>query len=356
MEGQSGEKSEVRKLQVTGDSTYILSLPKKWVTQVGLQKGSQVTLIIRDDNTLSVIPGGLGRIVEPMDAVIGVEPNDDPESIMRKIISLYLSGYNAIYVREEKQRLSPAQRTAIKDLARKKLVGTEIVADSHNELTMKVLLGYAELSVQSALRRMSAIASSMHKDALTALKDLDKESAQDVIDRDDEVDRFNLYIVRQLKAAVEDSSVLKGIGLSSGRECLAYRLIAKFVERTADHAVEISKNINALKHTLDRELFRKFESAGLSTISVFDESVESLFKKDFRFAENVVQKAKRVALLGNELMSSVFAETRAEDVSSLSLVIESIARAAEYASDIAEIVLNLNVDQIVIARRSSTQE
>jgi len=356
MEGQSTEKSEVRKLQITGDSTYILSLPKKWVTQVGLQKGSQVTLITRDDNTLSVIPGGLGRIVEPMDAVIGVEPKDDPESIMRKIISLYLVGYNAIYIREEKQHLSPAQRTAIKDLARKKLVGTEIVADSHNELTLRVLLGYAELSVQSALKRMSSIASSMHKDALIALNGPDKDAAQDVIERDDEVDRFNLYIVRQLKAAVEDSSVLKGIGLSSGRECLAYRLIAKFVERTADHAVEISRNICALKHPLSSELLKNFESASLSAVSVFDESVESLFKKDFGFAESIVQKAKNVASLRNDLMHSVFSYVHAEDVPSLSLVIESIGRAAEYASDIAEIVLNLNVDQIVVARRSSTQE
>jgi phosphate uptake regulator len=356
MNNSGSEKRETRKLQITGDSTFVLSLPKKWVTQMGLQKGSQVTLITQSDNSLSIIPEELRKASEPMDAVIGVEAGDNPESIMRKIISLYLVGYNAIYLREEKQRLTSAQRTTIKDLIRKKLVGTEIVADSHNELTMKVLLGYAELPVQSALRRMSAIGSSMHKDALVALRELDKESAEDVIDRDDEVDRFNLYIIRQLKAAVGDSNVLKGIGLSSERECLAYRLIAKFVERTADHAVEIARNINILKHPLDRELFGKFESAGLSAIAVFEESIESLFKQDFRFAESVVQRAKCIASLRKELLSSVFAETHLEDVSSLTLMIESIARAAEYASDIAEIVLNLNVDQIVVAKRSSTQE
>ncbi|WXG44606.1 MAG: phosphate uptake regulator PhoU [Promethearchaeati archaeon SRVP18_Atabeyarchaeia-1] len=350
------EKREVRKLQVTGDSTFILSLPKKWVTQMGLQKGSQVALITQNDNSLSIVPEGLRKPGGPMDALVGVEATDDPESIMRKIISLYLVGYNAISVREEKHRLPPGQRNAIKDVARRKLMGTEIIADSQNEITIKVLLSYTELSVQSALRRMSLIASSMHKDALSALKELDRESAKDVIDRDDEVDRFGLYIVRQLKAAVEDMNVLRGIGLTTGKECLAYRLITKFVERTADHAVEIARNITILEHFLDGQMFKKIESTSLAAVSAFDESIESLFKRDFRFAEEVVRKAKKVASLKKELMDSVLAETHIQEVAGLTLMIESIIRAAEYASDIAEIVMNLNTDQIVVAKRGSTPE
>lgn len=350
----TSEKREVRKLQVTGDSTYILSLPKKWVTQMGLQKGSQVALIRQSDNSLAIVPEGLRKPEGPMDASIGVESTDDAESVMRKIASLYLVGYSTISVREEKQRLSPPQRTAIKDYTRKKLMGTEIIADSHNELTIRVLLSYTELSVQSALRRMSIIASSMHKDALIALKELDRESAEDVISRDDEVDRFSLYIIRQLKAAVEDTNVLRGIGLSTGKECLAYRLITKFVERTADHAVEIARNTIMLEHPLDEQMIKRIESASLAAISVFDESVESLFKRDFRFAETVVQKAKRIASLKKELMNSVFAEKHIQEVPSITLMIESITRAAEYASDIAEIVMNLNVDQIVSPSKKGT--
>lgn len=235
-------------------------------------------------------------------------------------------------------------------------MGTEIIADSQNEITIKVLLSYTELSVQSALRRMSLIASSMHKDALSALKELDRESAKDVIDRDDEVDRFGLYIVRQLKAAVEDMNVLRGIGLTTGKECLAYRLITKFVERTADHAVEIARNITILEHFLDGQMFKKIESTSLAAVSAFDESIESLFKRDFRFAEEVVRKAKKVASLKKELMDSVLAETHIQEVAGLTLMIESIIRAAEYASDIAKIVMNLNTDQIVVAKRGSTPE
>jgi hypothetical protein len=37
----------------------------------------------------------------------------------------------------------------------------------------------------------------------------------------------------------------------------------------------------------------------------------------------------------------------AAEMSSLRMIMESIRRTAEYASDIAEIVLNLNINQIV---------
>jgi phosphate uptake regulator len=116
-----------------------------------------------------------------------------------KIVSLYLVGYNIIKIKTKDERITSLQRNLIKDLTRKKLVGTEIISDSSNEMKLQVLLSYPELSVENALRRMCLIAISMHEDATRALRELNKKLAQDVVALDDEVDRFSLYIIRQLK-------------------------------------------------------------------------------------------------------------------------------------------------------------
>jgi len=345
------KKRESRRLQVTGGSTYILSLPKDWIEERGLQKGSELALIRQNDGSLQVLAGESKRVQEPSEATIDIDPLDAPEVVARRIVSLYLAGYNVIYVRDKKQRMDSQQRGAIRDFIRRTLVGAEIVADSHSGLMIQVLLSYPELSVQSALRRMAAIASSMHSDSMTALKELDKKLADDIVSMDDEVDRFGLYLVRQLKAAVEDENVLSDIGLSTGRECLAYRLITKFVERTADHATEIARNVLVLKHPVEPGLLNKFTSMSASAISLFNEAVESLFKRNFQSAEKLVERAKKVAATKRELLQSVFAEIHPEEVSSLTLITESITRAAEYASDIAEIVLNLTVNQIIVANK-----
>ncbi len=57
-------------------------------------------------------------------------PNEDTEMINRKIVSAYLSGYNSIHIRSDKQQLSSKQRHEMKDFVRRMLVGTEIVTDT----------------------------------------------------------------------------------------------------------------------------------------------------------------------------------------------------------------------------------
>ena len=63
-----------------------------------------------------------------------------------------------------------------------------------------------------------------------------------------------LYIVRLLKLAVANQRVVKEIGIESQRECLGYRLIAKSVERTADHATKIAENTLQLTEPVNEEI------------------------------------------------------------------------------------------------------
>ncbi len=226
------------------------------------------------------------------------------------------------------------------------LVGTEIVIDTPSELTLQVLLNYPELTVQNALSRMSIIASSMHKEAITALKRLDCPSAKAVIETDREVNRFSLYIVRLLKLAVSNQRVVKEIGLTSQKECLGYRLIGRAVERTADHATKISENMLQLKEPVNEELLERISQLSGLAISMFESSMEALFKHDFNLAEAVIEKISQVHKLEKDTV--VCSHTaKADEIVNLRLIIESVRRTAEYATDISEVVLNLNVESVL---------
>jgi len=341
------QTEETRKIQLTGKSTYIVSLPKKWVTTMNLKAGSELVILQHSDASLTLTPRNLVRPSKPGEASIVVSQKEDPNTTMRKIVALYLVGYNLIAVKTQNERITSLQRNFIKDMTRKKLVGTEIISDSPNEMKLQVLLSYPELSVESALRRMCLIAVSMHEDSLKALKNMDKELAGNVITLDDEVDRFSLYIIRQLKAAVQSERVLKDIGLSSPRDCLGYRVIAKSVERIADHAVKIAENLLSLDDKIDDFALEKVSEMSLFARSVFDDSIKSLFKKDYLLADSVVMKAKTIASMEDQATMAIVKKVETVEMSSLRLIMESLRRTAEYASDIAEIVLNLNVNQIV---------
>ena len=341
------KNEETRKLQITGGSTYIISLPKRWVIQNGLEKGSQLLIRHEENGSLAVLPPELGKTERTEEALIKVSPEDNSEALIRKTVSVYLLGYNIIHIRAKDQKeILSTQRNAIKTFARNMLVGTEIVIDTSKDLTLQVLLSYPELSVPSALRRMSIITSSMHKDAITALKNIDYQLAKDVRATDYEVNRFHLYIIRQLKMAIQNPRIITEIGLKKPKDCLGYRLITKMVERTADHATNIAKKVILLKKRLDDEFLQAIQEMNKVAISTFETAIESLFRRDFDLAESVIAKANKIVSLEKKaLLSSK--ETDVEEVANIRLVIESVRRIAEYSMDIAEVVLNMTVESVI---------
>lgn len=343
MSGNSSAE-EMRKLQLTGGSTFIVSLPKEWVEQMGLEKGSLVSIVKGDDLSLRIRPKAVEKGERQRRAIIGVSRGDEPNSVVRRVVSAYLVGYNIIQVTDPEDRIESAQRLAIKDFTRRKLVGTEILSDLPDELTLQVLLSYAELSVKDALRRMGIIAASMHREALLAVGVDDSTLAREVIAMDDEVDRFSLYIIRLLKVAVSDSLVLRESGLRSPRECLGYRLITKSVERMADHAVNIATNSLALTMSeLNEEVLGELGMLSEAALEVFEASVEALFDDDYSAADGALGRAEELRGLEAGAIQKVIKHSPQGDVAALRLIIESIMRTAEYGADIAEIVMNMTI-------------
>jgi len=340
------EKEETRKLQLTGGSTYTISMPKDWVTEMNLKKGDTLMLTRHDEETILISPRSARKTDKAELAIIDVSANEKIDTTLRKIVSSYLVGYETIQLRCEDGQITSTLRNSIQGFTRRMLVGTEIVLDSPKSLTLQVILSSPELSVRNALRRMSFISASMHEDAISALKNADRKIAQEIIAMDDEVDRFNHYIIRQLKSAVQDRSLMKEIGLTTSREILGYRLITKSIERMADHAVNIAKEVLELKEKISPETLERISEMSSSANSVFRESIEALFRQDYHLADKVVEDAKKVTLMEKNVIKAISKKAEPE-APILRLITESVRRAAEYASDIAEIVLNLTIESIL---------
>lgn len=331
---------ETRKIQTTGGSTFTVSLPKKWVEEMGLESGDEMS-IEEQSSSLLLSPAKTGE--ESLEANVEVDPEENCDAIKRKMLSLYLVGFNVIKIKSSNDRLKPDHRNAIKDLARKKLVGTEVISESMEEITLQILISYSELSAKGALRRMFRVASSMQENAMMALEENDKELARDVVEIDDEVDRFQMYLVREVKAAFQNPPLVETIGLKTLRECLGYRLVSKNVERVGDHAFSIAENVIDMENPVDEKALKMLKEINSLSSSVFEKAIDSLFKEDYELAEEVIQETQGVYELEEKVNKYIAKEDPAEDIK-IRLILESVRRIAEYGSDIAEIVLNLTID------------
>ena len=118
--GSVSDKSEVRKIQFTGRSTYILSLPKRWMNEMHLKAGDPVTIFREPNNSLSIIPHSERRPNHSANEVTAILlQNESGSSLKRKVVSMYLAGYSVMHLKSKTGRISPSQRDSVREVVRK---------------------------------------------------------------------------------------------------------------------------------------------------------------------------------------------------------------------------------------------
>lgn len=86
-----------RRLQLTGRSTYIVSLPKEWVETWRLGRGSEVTLEVMPDGSLKIAPAALERPARRDRRVIDLRGKKlDLSFVIKSVIASYLAGYDEV--------------------------------------------------------------------------------------------------------------------------------------------------------------------------------------------------------------------------------------------------------------------
>ncbi len=332
-----------RNIQKTGGNSFVVSLPKSWVNDVGLKPKDSVAVLIQPDSSLLIVPRRDIRTAVKSEATLEATQGVDKDSLLRHFISYYLTGYDTIRINIG--RADGGMRGFIREGIRKKLVGVEIIEESSTSILTQCLSGYVELPLKKALERMSIIAAGMLSDAIASVSEGSQGMAGEVLERDDEVDRFYHFLLRQLNIAVRDRSVIQEIGLTSSRDCLGYRLVAKSTERVADHAASIASQAETIAPLSEVSAKKVEEMANLSR-KIFESSISALLRLDSKIAEDAINRTREVVRLEEKLSGEILAPRMSgTQVASIKLMLESIRRVAEYGSDISEVAIDLTVKE-----------
>ena len=198
-----------RRVQCTGRGSYIISLPKEWVQDIRLERGSEIAFTIQSDSSLVLVPrklrekeGGTEKS-KLREYYVVADSKRDPESIYRMAKALYAIGADIIRIHFKNPEDAEQQKAEIKNLARDTFLGSEIIEETPDEITFQILIRHSEFPIEKAVRRMAIVALSANKDAIAALKNRSPAILQSVINAHNDVDRLALYVIRQLKWGIE---------------------------------------------------------------------------------------------------------------------------------------------------------
>jgi len=336
MQRDKGMNTEIRRVQKTGASTLTVSLPKVWVDATGLRSGDQVSMSVQLDGTI-LLDTNANRRKEVLKKEIWTDGGESGEHLTRKLIGAYLSGNNIIEVRS-KERMEPETKTAVREFSRL-AIGPEIVEETSNSIIMHDLSDPVELPQEKCVRRMHLIVRSMHTDAIEALCVEDRGLAEDVIDRDTDVDRLYWMAVKQNTLIARDRRLGERMGVDIF-ESNDLMLVARGIERIGDHAVRIARN--ALLSAEDEDKLTAADAIkklSAEAMRVLEKGMDALFRKNIDQSNSVIDEGKEVVRLCEKLGKELRTKDSREAIIT-HMVLDSIIRSTMYSVDIAEIAIN----------------
>jgi phosphate uptake regulator len=323
---------ETRKVQQTGKSTLNVSLPKKWANENAVSNGSLLFISKKQNGDLL-----LSCDKSDQDQIVKLDiGNKCGEPLIRDVIACYIAGYRTVEI--SSHQLTAMQKRDLHSIVNK-LMGPEILEETINKVVINDLLNAEELQADHALKRMKNMTKSMIQDALSSLIKRNKEIALDVIQRDNDVDRLNLLIVRQFIQILRSGSIKQET--LNPISAFNYMQAATNLERMADHASKIAHISYQNDYELHAEMTEELSRLGSVFSALIDDSISVLLKPDNEKANQLIDKTKETKMQ-SMIMTSSFWEKDDDEMLIRLAVIGSMERMLDHIINIAELSINLH--------------
>lgn len=340
MDVNGSGKMELRRVQVTGGSSFMITLPKNWADSVGLKRNDTVGLQTQPDGSLVIHPAGEQNGTDSSVKTIDVKGITDRDLLYRMLVGAYIAGHDSIVLKCESGLSSMVANTA--SAFAQTAIGLEIMEESDDSIEIKDLMDQLEMRPAKSVERMKVLVRNMLNDTMDGLENKDPSDLEGMADRDREVDRLDWLISRQVNIHQKDITISRRMGMEL---CEVARCgsISRSLERIGDHAVLLATNLRPLIDD-PTELDDEILDTGRSVITLMVDSVGTWSGRDMIKANACIERGETLVARSKEI-SSMADRLTGKPAMAAELIAGSVKRVAEYSMDIAEIAINSVMDQ-----------
>lgn len=317
---------EIRKLQKTGGSSLTLTLPKKWTQRFSLGDKDTVVTHPQSSGALTIVPQQVQQTT--LSATLTIEGLTE-EMMKREIVAHYIAGIDEITIVGD--TITASTRTAVRTIAQS-LVGFEIIDESSQAIILKNIFDASKFSVYETIGKMYRTVLSMVDDALKSVAEHNRTLAQDVVERDTEIDKWQLAIWRQVTTLMRDRLSEEEVGLDAAGLSY-YHNVAMQLERIADHAVKVANLVST-----------KQQEAMSSRLVTISGDVVALLHHSRKMALDVDKRAAhQVIEMTLEVEKKLYKGVTKNDAMLETIVRDSLDRWRGYLMNIAELTIDYRI-------------
>lgn len=177
-----------RKVVKHGPSTFIISLPSRWVKKYGIKKGEELD-VTEDANSVVISKEAPQKRFELNADVTGLRP----KLVDRFLARSYQKGADQIKITHNDIDILDTIRKKIHEL-----IGYELIDQSSTTCTVQTISSRIELDFDRSLRRAFTLVGDMIQVLIDACRKKEPKMLKDLYLRDLEVNRLCYFCLRQL--------------------------------------------------------------------------------------------------------------------------------------------------------------
>ncbi|PIN74194.1 hypothetical protein COV20_01095 [Candidatus Woesearchaeota archaeon CG10_big_fil_rev_8_21_14_0_10_45_16] len=264
---------EYRKLISFGKNSFVISLPKAWISQNKLEKGDLIYLE-EEGQSLRLRIKESEKPVEEKTASIVID-GKSPQAIQREVIATYVQNYPKIILKGNEIKSSVKELQGIIQ----NLIALEIMEQTSDSIIARDFLNMDTVSVDELLRKMDIVTRTMFKEMCNIFTE---DNYENLNDRDTDVNRLYFLLYRAILYNLENpTKAMKNLKMT-GKDLLKINFLAFYVEATADEVRRVARFSHKLKITPAKQ--KQLESYFKKMRDLYMDTMKAALAKDIKGA------------------------------------------------------------------------
>lgn len=326
-----------------GKSSRVISLPKNWLEDNGLDKGDTILIRPRSNGSLVIHPGIFTEEVRKIS--LQIKSDESENSIIRRIIGSFLDGHSHITLTSDKIFTS-TQQEAIRSICHRLYM--MVINSESSRIELETIIDESKASVVSCIERMHMITYAMFRDTIASLKTWDQNLAMSIASLEEDVDQLLYLVLRIIRTASINPTLANQLSLDP-LDCLDFHTIVNIIERVADHVTDMALGLVSLMSqglSLPDDVNAILSEAAEITFHSYDEAVQCFMYGNIEPTNGIINKQNEIKQLYTKLvpMTNLFEGFNTDNVVQVVKLRESIIRISSLSADIAE----LTIDRVCI--------
>jgi len=233
---------EYRKIVKSGNTSYVVSLPREWIVKNRISKGSIVSLESASQGSIIIHAGEQKEIRHEKSISINLDETT-PETLNREIVSCYINGYSSVtlFGKSAKEKADSIRKSV------EALIAFEIMEISPKKIVVRDCLSISEMSMESIIRKMDATAREMMAESLMLIELKEKNEKKEFEDgiasvesMDKNMNRLAFLSTKIIREALDNPLLAQKLSLTP-LNLLVLSIITSNLENFGDNVKNLAR-------------------------------------------------------------------------------------------------------------------